>query len=246
MSLTIKPVVQQSGQQHIIYNSEAAESISAPISAKWLDIEFWRDHATLEPVGLGRGGAWFIKSTQGEYVLRHYHRGGMAARILNDQYLWTGLQQTRAWREWQLLAHMRGLGLPVPDPVIAGVHRHGLFYRADILTERLPATAPLSHYLSRQVLELEQWQVIGQTIARFHQQQIYHADLNAHNILLNNKGEIYLIDFDKGRLRSGQDWKEKNLQRLNRSLVKIKTLDAGIQFTEQDWQALLRGYQTIS
>ena len=97
------------------------------------------------------------------------------------------------------------------------------------------------------------WQRVGACIRRFHDRGVYHADLNARNILLGNEGaseagKIYLIDFDNGHIRcepndDGQGWKAANLARLLRSLNKFGRLSPGFHFTEDDWQQLLTGYQ---
>src|SRR5690606_1823588 len=45
----------------------------------------------------GRQAAWFVQlpnAVQG--VLRHYRRGGLIAKLIRDQYLWTGAQRTRS------------------------------------------------------------------------------------------------------------------------------------------------------
>jgi 3-deoxy-D-manno-octulosonic acid kinase len=38
-------------------------------------------------------------------------------------------------------------------------------------------------------------------IARFHRAGVWHADLTAHNILLEVRGVPWLLDFDRGRIR---------------------------------------------
>jgi 3-deoxy-D-manno-octulosonic acid kinase len=50
---------------------------------------------------------------------------------------------------------------------------------------------------------------------------VQHADLNAHNIMLGENGEVWLLDFDRGRLRTPGSWRGRVLDRLARSLAKI-------------------------
>ncbi len=55
--------------------------------------------------------------------------------------------------------------------------------------------------------------------------------------------DVYLIDFDKGCVRHlGEAWKASNLARLQRSLLKFKSLNAAFHFSQDDWEALLAGY----
>jgi tRNA A-37 threonylcarbamoyl transferase component Bud32 len=91
-------------------------------------------------------------------------------------------------------------------------------------------------------LSLGQWQQLGGVIARFHQQGVYHSDLNCHNILLDAKGQFWLIDFDKCSLRAPGRWQQANLQRLLRSFNKEAGLTPGFSWQPEQWQWLLQGY----
>jgi len=177
-------------------------------------------------------------------VLKHYHRGGLVASVLGDRYFGTRPERSRAFREWRLLHAMRRLQLPSPVPVAASVTRHGLFHRADLVTLRIDDTRTLADALLSGPLDRRGWQAVGRCIRRFHDHNVWHADLNARNILLGAAGEAHLIDFDRGRFRYlGDTWKAANLARLQRSLLKFRSQHEGFNFTEDDWQALLRGYQ---
>ena len=193
----------------------------------------------------GRGAAWIVPGSEGgEWVLRHYRRGGLPAKLLDDTYLWTGLGYTRPWREWHFLAEMHALGLPVPRPVAARVLRSGIAYRGDLITRRIPKAHSLAELLAQGAVASVPWQVIGSCIRRFHEAGVWHPDLNAHNILVDETGGAWLIDFDRGEhhRRSGDAaWKHRNLARLQRSLCKSDLTDAVIA---AGWAALLDGYTT--
>lgn len=235
----IRSVSEQLENRYIIYDAQLA----GQISAQWFDPEYWRARAEVQAVGAGRGQAWFIQNAEQSYVLRHYRRGGLAAKITPDRYLWTGLRKTRAWREYQLLVTIQGLGLPSPRPLAAQVVRQGRFYSADLLTQRIPDSQPLSRILAERPLNDTLWRNIGKCIRAFHDHDIYHADLNAHNILLDNKDHVYLIDFDKSSVDQDSSWQQRTLQRLQRSLIKLHTQDSNFHFSEANWQALMAGYK---
>ena len=57
--------------------------------------------------------------------------------------------------------------------------------------------------------------------ARLHARGVQHADLNAHNILLARAGDVYVLDFDRGRIRARGAWERVVLARLHRSLAKV-------------------------
>ena len=206
------------------------------------DPQYWEARAALIGQASGRGTTWFVQHGGGQWALRHYHRGGFAARISRDRYFWLGLERTRAWREFRLTAQLHAQGLPVPAPVAARVIRSGLSYRADLITARLEAVTPLSQRLLQAALGEHGWENLGAVLRRFHDAGVDHADLNAHNILADAAGQFWLIDFDKGRLRPPGSWTNTNLQRLRRSLTKLKSLSPGFSWTDADWDALRAGY----
>jgi 3-deoxy-D-manno-octulosonic acid kinase len=175
------------------------------------------------------------------WVLRHYRRGGLAAKVLSDSYLWTGAERTRCFREWRLLAELYRRGLPVPAPVAARYERLGFMYRADLITQELPESQTLTQRLAQGPASQELWNAIGRTIARFHAQGVQHADLNAHNILLAADGSVFVLDFDRGRLRERGPWEEQVLARLRRSLEKVTASGPADAFGEKQWRWLLEG-----
>jgi 3-deoxy-D-manno-octulosonic acid kinase len=65
------------------------------------------------------------------------------------------------------------------------------------------------------------WAAAGRCLRRFHDAGVQHADLTANNIMLGEAGEVWVLDFDRGRLREPGAWRERVLDRLARSLAKI-------------------------
>ena len=198
--------------------------------------------------GIGRAPVVYFSQGDKSFVLKHYYRGGAVASILKDSYLGFSVIKSRAFREYRLLKKMKGLGLPVPVAVAAHVDKSLFWYRADLITEELKQVETLSDALSSRTLDESGWQKIGRCIKQFHQHGIYHADLNARNILLvgtlSEAGNIYLIDFDNSYIRLGSSaWKMTNLSRLKRSLLKFKNNTDGFNFDEGNWSALLDGYK---
>jgi 3-deoxy-D-manno-octulosonic acid kinase len=56
---------------------------------------------------------------------------------------------------------------------------------------------------------------------------------------------VHLIDFDKGRIRYlGESWKASNLARLQRSLLKFRSLNQHFSFEQANWNTLLDGYNS--
>lgn len=185
-----------------------------------LDPEHWG--ATGNASRGGRGEVWFVRGVFGDAVLRHYRRGGLIGRLLADRYLWLGEARTRSFREFRLLAALHRRGLPVPAPLAAGYRRQGLLYRADLLIERIKEAHTLAECLHEVLADPVQLAALGTCIGRFHAQGVCHADLNAHNLLLDAGGKWWMIDFDRGGLRRpARGWQQRRLARLQRSLRKL-------------------------
>ena len=194
-------------------------------------------------VARGRGGAFFLDVAGRRWVARPYRRGGWAALVSRDRYFWTGERNVRSFREWRLLAELSARNLPVPAPVAARYRRRGWSYRAELITERLEGTEPLSALVERAPVSLSLWVEIGRTLRRLHDAGAYHADLNAHNILADASGAVFVIDFDRGRLRAPGVWRDANLARLYRSLLKVCAALPPDRFGATEWDTLLAAYR---
>lgn len=219
-------------------------AVSPQVGHSWFEPDFWRGRNALRIQAGGRGGVAIVTTPVGECVLRHYRRGGAVAQWLGDRYLWTGAARTRPFCEFRLLAQIAQLDLPGPVPVAARYRRHGLFYDADLITGRIDNAVTLAQSLAQGRLNGELAEQVGDIVARFHRAGIWHADLNAHNVLVT-PDQLYLIDFDRGRMRTPDPaWQQSNLQRLHRSLVKLGAAgDKQSRFEQSVWQPLLHRYE---
>lgn len=199
----------------------------------------WASRGALQEIAGGRSSIAVLNTGSQAWVLRHYRRGGWMAKLSQDRYLWAGASRTRSFAEWRLLAQLRRKGLPVPAPIAARYVR-GLFtYRADLITELLPATRPLADAITGSDLPEAGWRAVGKSIAAFHGEGVHHADLNANNILLGTDVNVYWLDFDRGRIRARGSWEEQVLARLRRSLLKVKGQRADVRFGEREWRWLM-------
>jgi len=194
---------------------------------RWFDPELWGQRAQAVGSG-GRGGTWFIDASHGPCVLRHYLRGGWAARFSRDRHFWRGPARVRSFAEFRLLRELLRRGLPVPRPVAASYVREGFTYRAAILIERLMGVRSFGDLAALSPSDAP-WEEAGRLIARFHREGLDHADLNAHNILFDETGKGWMIDFDRSTMHvPATGWRSRNLARLERSLLKLRgARDAG-------------------
>jgi len=220
------------------------EFLGNPAPEELFEPAFWATRGELLEVAGGRGAAWFIATTPHQWALRHYRRGGFIARLSQDRYLWCGEKRVRAFAEWRLLAELTRRGLPVPRPVAARYQRAGPAYRCDLITRRISGARPMSAALADAALDGPTWRAVGATVAQLHAAGVDHADLNAHNILLDAQRAVSVIDFDRGRLRAPGAWVTRNLSRLHRSLAKISRELPPDRFAAGAWESFLAGYET--
>ena len=254
--LDSNPVPLSEGEQNIIRGSgrriatDAGAMLAGEADApEWaeaaadaiFDPQQWSRRAQAVLAPRGRGATWFVGDDTRSWVLRHYRRGGFVARFLADRYLWTGEDRVRAFDEWRLLDRLWRRGVSVPRPIAARYRRRGPFYRCDLITARIPDARPLSERLIDGAVPPALWRALGAAIARLHCEGVDHADLNAHNVLVDAGDRISFIDFDRGRVRGDGPWSARNLRRLRRSLRKIGA-DRAVRGFEEGWRALLGAY----
>lgn len=197
----------------------------------------------------GRGLVYFFTLKDKNLVLRHYKRGGLVAKISNDSFLFSSIALTRCYKELEVLQHLRNNKVNVPRPIAGKVSRRGLFYKADIITELVPNAIELHELLQCEALTAATWQAIGLQIQKMHKAQVFHGDINVKNIMLTKQSSpaiIHLLDFDKCDIKHGNGWKNANLLRFKRSLLKQKANHEGKQqayhYCPSDWEELLKGY----
>jgi 3-deoxy-D-manno-octulosonic acid kinase len=216
---------------------------SDPVGFEFFFPTHWHEQGCLVSEAQGRGNTYSFIYQKYHFFLRHYQRGGLFGPLLGDYYLWTGLQNTRAWREFDLLIDMAASGLPVPRPVAAMVRRTRGLYQADIVTECIPEASTLADLLLQGTVDKSTWNNIGCCIHHFHDHGIFHADLNARNILIDDSKKIWLIDFDRSfQGKPGLRQKKSNLRRLLRSLRKVWPKADDNQNLVRAWNSLLHGY----
>ena len=227
----------------MVWNDSVLDSAESDL----FEPDWWRSRDALLGEAQGRGAAYFLHGLDGkEWVLRHNRRGGVIARFNHDRFLYIGAERARPIRELRLIATLEALDLPVPRPIAARVAPRLGFYCGDVITQRIEQAEPLADRLANQALPSMAWQRLGAVLARFHRAGLWHADLNARNVLVDADDAFHLIDFDKARLRAPGKWRQANLARFYRSLAKFRDTSLAFHFLEADWSALRGGYVSAS
>jgi 3-deoxy-D-manno-octulosonic acid kinase len=237
----MKPHIHKNDSQVIVYDADSIEQAGPQL----FDEDYWQRKGCLVGLAEGRGRTLLLETPFGSAVLRRYLRGGWAAHLSPDRYLFTGHQRSRPMVEFHMLSKLRELGLMVPHPLAAQCKRDGIFYTGNLLTRRIADVVPLADLLASVETDFELWSATGACIRRFHENGVVHADLNARNILVRPSGQVYLIDFDRARIKSGAERAfESNLRRLRRSLDKLWPADSHERL-ESCWSFLLEAYRAV-
>jgi len=236
--------VERTATGAILYDRAIISQISAShfVPQGWAHAE----QLTGEMGSGGRGNTMLVGNVPRQFVLRRYRRGGLIGKIVRYHYFWTGENETRSFAEWRLLAKMAEFDLRVPRPAAARYQRRGTFYTADLITVTIPKVRPLSTVIAEAARNADFWASIGAAIHEFHEAGVYHADMNAYNIQIDDNDKLWMLDFDKGCLKEPGPWQQETLNRLHRSLKKICTINPMLHFSTSNWEALLAGYFAAS
>lgn len=198
------------------------------------DAEFWQNAGKVIGSAQGRGTTWFVQTETIDAALRHYRRGGLFGKLVEDSYLFSSWEKTRSYQEFQLLNTLIEAGVNVPRPIAARAIKNGVTYKADLLSEKIPNAKDLVSILIEKPLSEDMYRKVGLEIRKMHDAQVNHTDLNIHNILIDEQDKVWIIDFDKCYQQSGNAWKQGNLERLKRSFEK-EVDKRGIHYSQLDW-----------
>lgn len=156
----------------------------------------------------------------GRVVVKHYRRGGALGQLISSVYLDSGLRRPEV--ELELLAFLKGQGVRVPEPV-ASVTKGSLFYRGWLATKEIPAVQSLPS-VDRSCLDLLERALdnVVVEIRKLIGLKVHHVDLHPGNVLMDQSGEIWLVDFDKATVgqSSPKELRELYLRRWRRAVIK--------------------------
>lgn len=207
------------------------------------DPYYWTNKNQIFGTSKGRGTTYFVGEGNNRYVLRHYRRGGFISKFIKDGFFYPGRENSRSYREFRLLDHLYDLGINVPKPVAAHISlNHYPIARYDILVSYIEGSQDLSALLQQRSLTSQELQKISNLLLQLQKHNIYHSDLNIHNILLDCQGEVWVIDFDKGSIEPGRF--TEMILRLKRSFIKEMHLNQGhFNWTNQQFEELTENFR---
>ncbi len=200
------------------------------------------------PLAGGRGAVWAVPLADGERgVLRWYRRGGAVRHLVYDRYFgWT----PRPIRELALTETAIQRGVPAAQVLAARVDRLPFgWYRGAIVTREVPDAATFADALRRLDDGDDRRRLltaVGRAVRDLHDRGIHHRDLNANNILVDDRRgawRVSFIDFDRAVVHRvvGPRIRERELRRLERSLAKLAR--GGMPLGADDTRIVRSAYQ---
>lgn len=226
----------------IVYDADLFPEADTEPNASWFEPQWWEKEDRVIARPQGRGTALVVETPVGRAVLREYLRGGWVAKFVRSRYLFTGYGRSRPFREFRVLEKLAELGLPAPEPVAGLCRRHGISCSGALITLEIENVRPLVERLED--MDEAAWKAVGACIRNFHDRGLVHADLTVRNILIQDGGDVFLVDFDQARFNEGATRAfRRNLERLQRSLRKA-WLEDDLDMDELAWTHLLKGYES--
>ncbi|GAB6094670.1 hypothetical protein JCM14469_09220 [Desulfatiferula olefinivorans] len=132
---------------------------------------------------------------EGPVIIKYYKRGGLMRHLSRDAFFRSGKPRPRL--EYEMLEKVRNLGIPCPEPLIWAI-RGSMFYRAFLITRTIENNRSLIElFHDDETAGITALQTAADHAKRLIEHHIHHVDLHPGNVLVDESGTVYLIDFDK-------------------------------------------------
>lgn len=176
-----------------------------------------RNHGTLE----GRAEIATIHLGDiGPVVVKRYTRGGVIRVFNSSTYL--KIFQYRCKEEFTLLVLLRQLGIRVPRPIAFAYHGK-LLYKAWLISQEIKNARTLAELSRSEPDRVEELMpTLIDQLDMLIDNRIYHVDFHPGNVIVNDQGQLFIIDFDRARtnFRNKTKLHHKYVKRWERAVLK--------------------------
>jgi 3-deoxy-D-manno-octulosonic acid kinase len=145
--------------------------------------------------GKGRGSIQVFRSEELKLASREYRHGGLFRAFTGARFL----SAQRAIDEADVMAYLRDSGFPVIAPFCVIAEKGRLFTRLHLVTvyeenkgdllDCLKAASPRDR--------LRFARKLAEAMVLLERAGVYHPDLHLRNVLVNPRGELVFLDFDR-------------------------------------------------
>jgi len=212
---------QQFASSHRGFHMRGAVALSPEIATALTSLfEITPSERPISVLG-GRGAVTFGELPGiGRVVVKHYSRGGWLRHLISHFYLRLGAY--RAQTEFELLSIARVAGVNAPEPLF-WAYKGGLIYRTWLVTREIKNKHTLAELSlldeERTSLALKR---LTEQVQRMIENHIFHVDLHPGNVLVDDSGAVFIIDFDKASQICGSRnaLRDSYLTRWRRAVIK--------------------------
>lgn len=160
----------------------------------------------------------------GPAIVKPYTRGGLLRRINRRTYIKRGPFRCEA--EFSLLGRLIHMGVNAPIPVAfacAFPFLGPLLYHAWLITRQIENADTLAAVSLRDPERAKGLMgEVKRQLGLLIENRIHHVDLHPGNVLADDQGRVYLVDFDKARIHafSAERLEKAYIRRWRRAVVK--------------------------
>jgi 3-deoxy-D-manno-octulosonic acid kinase len=202
---------------YIQYNTDVFNKFSS----KLFNTDYISKEGLIKSEINGRGKTPEIEFEGRRLFLKHYIRGGFAAKISYDKYFFDSIASTRSVKEYNFLNNLFSKELPVPKPAALQVIINKFTYTADLITCKIENVGTLHDFIMNSKMNSNLWGALESTLEKFYNENVYHSDLNSKNVLIDKNNNFHLVDFDNSYFFYEKKLFLKSIMRLERSLFKL-------------------------
>jgi hypothetical protein len=230
------------GRCSVVVREELASDAKALLAEGTLYEAAARDLGARTLQGRGTSYAIALPVSGTRAVVRRNRHGGLFAPITRDLFL----APTRAPYELEVALRLMKLGVRTPRVLMYGVEsRHGIFQRAEVVTEEIGNSRDLATYMHAgedEGARERAWSATRALVRALNAAGARHHDLNVKNILIapGTKGLVaWVLDVDRVEFGKPDEAsvREGNAARLLRSARKWRD-ERGAVFDEREIVAL--------